>query len=53
MYTVILYVLGIREGHATTTGKAALVVLAPVAVEIALSIFFTIVAFVLGAALGQ
>lgn len=32
IYAVVLNVLGIREMHATTTGKAALVVLIPVAV---------------------
>lgn len=53
VYTVILYVLGLREAHATTTGKAALVVLAPVAVGLVLSIVFTVLAFVIGAAVGQ
>ena len=53
VYSIILYVLGVREGHATTTGKAALVVLAPVAVGLVLSIVFTVLAFILGAALGQ
>lgn len=53
VYSIILYVLGVREGHATTTGKAALVVLAPVVVGLVLSIVFTVLAFILGAALGQ
>ncbi|HEV2742448.1 MAG TPA: YIP1 family protein [Rubrobacter sp.] len=53
VYTVILYVLGVREAHATTTGKAALVVLAPVAVGIALSIVFTIIGVLIAAAAGQ
>ncbi len=36
IYAVVLFVLGIREAHATTTGRAALVALAPVAVSLAL-----------------
>lgn len=53
VYTVILYVLGVREAHTITTGKAALVVLAPVAVGIALGIVFTIIGVVIAAATGQ
>lgn len=53
VYSIILYVLGIREAHATTTGRAALVVLAPVAVAIILSVMLTIAAVILGAAFGQ
>ena len=53
VYSIILYVLGFREAHATTTGRAALVVLAPVVVAFVLSIVFTVLAFILGAALGQ
>ncbi len=53
VYSLILYVLGLREVHATTTGKAALVVFAPVVVGLVLSILFTIVALVVGAAIGQ
>jgi hypothetical protein len=33
-YGVVLSILGIREVHATTTGRAALVVLIPVAVTL-------------------
>jgi len=53
VYTVVLYVLGVREAHATTTGRAALVVLAPVAVGLALSILLTILGFVIAAVAGQ
>ncbi len=44
LYGIVLGVLGIREIHATTTGKAALVVLIPVAV-------FFLLALLLGTAL--
>lgn len=43
VYGIILGVLGIREMHATTTGKAALVVLIPVSI-------FLLLALLLGAA---
>lgn len=42
---IVLGILGIRESHSTTTGKAALVILIPVAV-------FTLIAFILALAVG-
>ncbi len=49
VYTIVLYLLGIREAHATTTGKAALVVLAPVAVGIVLFVLLFLFAVFLNA----
>jgi hypothetical protein len=43
VYAIFLHVVGIREAHATTTGKAALVVLIPVAVILLLLLLFAIV----------
>jgi len=43
VYGVYLSVVGIREVHATTTGKAALVVLIPVAVVLALLLLLAVV----------
>ncbi len=48
IYGGVLLVLGVREVHATTTGKAALIVLIPVAVII---LFAVIVVALIGAAL--
>lgn len=50
IYGIVLSVLGIREVHSTTTGKAALVVLIPVAVIILLAILIgaALVAVLLG-----
>ena len=50
IYGIVLSVLGIREVHSTTTGKAALVVLIPVAVIILLAILIgaALVALLLG-----
>lgn len=45
IYAVVIQVLGIREVHATTTGRAAAVVLLPTVV------FFLIALFIVGAAL--
>jgi hypothetical protein len=51
LYGVYLAIVGIREVHATTTGKAALVVLIPAAVVILLAIIFIAVigAFIVSA----
>ena len=46
--TVVLSVIGVREVHGTTTGKAALVVLIPAAVVI---VIFIVLALLIGAAL--
>jgi hypothetical protein len=48
VYGVYLSIVGIREVHATTTGKAALVVLIPVAVVLVLAL---LLAIVIGAAI--
>lgn len=48
VYAIFLYVVGIREVHATTTGRAALVVLIPTAVILLLAL---LVAVAIGAAL--
>src|SRR5215218_2417853 len=48
LYGIYLVIVGIREVHATTTGKAALVVLIPVAVLLVLAI---ILAAIIGAAI--
>jgi hypothetical protein len=43
VYNVVLSVLGIREVHGTTTGRAALIVLIPVAVLIILAVLLGVV----------
>jgi hypothetical protein len=43
IYNVVLSVLGIREVHGTTTGKAVLIVLIPVAVLIILAVLLGVV----------
>lgn len=43
VYSIVLSVLGIREIHSTTTGRAALVVLIPVAVVIVLAVLIGVV----------
>ncbi len=48
IYGVVLLIFGVREVHATTTGKAALVVLIPVAVILLIAFIF---AALIGAAL--
>jgi hypothetical protein len=46
--SVVLSVIGVREVHETTTGKAALVVLIPAAVALLVALFLIVV---VGAAL--
>jgi hypothetical protein len=48
LYGIYLAIVGIREVHTTTTGKAALVVLIPVAV---LLFIFLVLAIVVGVAI--
>ncbi len=47
LYAIVLSVLGIREMHATTTGKATLVVLIPVAVLFLLALLLGTVLVIL------
>jgi hypothetical protein len=44
LYGLYLAVVGIREAHATTTGRAALVVLLPIGVIVLLVLIVAIVA---------
>lgn len=54
VYGIVLSILGIREVHATSTGKAALVVLIPVAIGIVLGVLIGIVLVaIIAAALSQ
>ncbi len=53
VYVIILFVLGIREVHGMTTGQAAIVILAPVAVSVVLSLVFGLLAIVIGALAGS
>ena len=46
IWSTVLAVLGIRDGHSTSTGKAAAVVLIPVGVMALISIILTIVVWV-------
>lgn len=43
VYTVVLSIIGIREAHATTTGRAAVVILAPVLVLFVLGLIISVI----------
>ena len=52
VWAVVLYVLGLREVHTTTTGRAALVVLIPLAIVFLLAILFlAVIAAIVGGAI--
>ena len=52
VWAVVLYVLGLPEVHATTTGRAALVVLIPLAIVFLLAILFlAVIAAIVGGAI--
>lgn len=54
IYNIVLSVLGIREVHSTSTGKAALIVLIPVAIGIVLGLLIAaVVIAIIAAALNQ
>jgi len=53
IYGIVLSIFGIREVHATTTGKAALVVLIPVAIGLVLLVIFAVVLGALFVTLSQ
>ena len=52
-YVIFLFVLGIREMHGITTGQAAIVVLAPVAVAVVLSLLLGGLGLVIGGLFGS
>jgi hypothetical protein len=52
VWATVLYILGIREVHSTTTGRAALVVLIPLAIVILLVVLFlAVIAALVGGAI--
>ena len=53
VYVIILFVLGIREMHHVTTGQAAMVVLAPVAVGVVLSLLLGVLGLLIGGLAGS
>ena len=53
IWSTVLAILGIRDGHSTSTGKAAVVVLIPVGVLTLISIILTIIAWVLFSAVAN
>ncbi len=53
IWYVVLGVLGIREAHSTTTGRAAAVVLIPVGIALVLTLLVVVILIIAGAALLQ
>jgi hypothetical protein len=52
VWAIVLYILGLREVHSTTTGRAALVVLIPFAIVILLVVLFlAVIAALVGGAI--